>query len=144
VDGWLSLSGGRIGRAKIAPDFFGTNGPPAALRLGGGGPRPGAASTPDCDMSHVFTSGEHEIVELPDTSPWADRYVCDAREPRADIVDEAKGYVTGQRPGRGASWGREARPGTAEVWVYPNCEDARLVADVVRLDKGHTEGLEPR
>jgi hypothetical protein len=27
--------------------------------------------------------------------------------------------------------------------VYPNCRDRKLVADVVRKDKGHTEGLEP-
>ena len=35
------------------------------------------------------------------------------------------------------------RSGAAEVYVYPNCKDGRVVADVVRLDKGHTEGLEP-
>lgn len=34
-------------------------------------------------------------------------------------------------------------PGTAEVFNYPNCDDGRVVADVIRLDKGHTEGLEP-
>jgi hypothetical protein len=28
--------------------------------------------------------------------------------------------------------------------VYPGCAGGRLVADVLRLDKGHTEGLEPR
>ena len=33
---------------------------------------------------------------------------------------------------------------TCEVFEYPNCDDGRLVADVVRIDKGHTEGLEPR
>jgi hypothetical protein len=38
----------------------------------------------------------------------------------------------------------KARPGTAQVYVYPDCDDGRVVADVVRLDKGHTEGLEPR
>jgi hypothetical protein len=30
------------------------------------------------------------------------------------------------------------------VFVYPGCRDGRVVADVVRIDKGHTEGLEPR
>jgi hypothetical protein len=35
------------------------------------------------------------------------------------------------------------RPGTAEVFEYPNCKDGRIVADVVRESKGHTEGLEP-
>jgi hypothetical protein len=59
-------------------------------------------------------------------------------------VDATKGYVTGAAPGRGASWGREARPGTAEVFVYPKCKDKKVVADVLRMDKGHTEGLEPK
>ena len=36
------------------------------------------------------------------------------------------------------------RPGTSQVWVYPNARDGRVIADVVRLDKGHTEGLEPK
>jgi hypothetical protein len=29
------------------------------------------------------------------------------------------------------------------MFVYPDCRDGRVVADVVRVDKGHTEGLEP-
>ena len=28
--------------------------------------------------------------------------------------------------------------------MFPGCKDGRVVADVVRLDKGHTEGLEPK
>jgi hypothetical protein len=40
-------------------------------------------------------------------------------------------------------WGRLPRPGRAEVFLYPECRDGRVVADVVRVDKGHTEGLEP-
>jgi hypothetical protein len=30
------------------------------------------------------------------------------------------------------------------VFSYPGCRDGKVVADVVRIDKGHTEGLEPR
>jgi hypothetical protein len=142
VDGWLSLSGGRIGAAQIAPDFFGPNGPPVSADPNV--PRPGVGVMPECDISYVFATGEHEIVALPETSPLAARYHCGARERRADIVDERKGYVSAVTPGRGASWGQEARPGTARVFVYPDCDGGRLVADVVRLDKGHTEGLEPR
>jgi len=145
VDGWLSLSGGRIGRAEIPPDFFGADGPPAVLDSDDAdAPRPGFAAMPDCNISYVFATGEHEIVALPAESPLAERYGCAARERHDDIVDTRKGYVTGAAPGRGASWGREARPGTSEVWVYPGCRDDRIVADVVRIDKGHTEGLEPR
>jgi hypothetical protein len=144
VDGWLSLSGGRIGPAQIAPDFFGPDGPPPSLTpADANAPRPGVGVLPNCDLSYVFTSGEHEIVALPSASPIAERYGCTARERRADIVDERAGYVTGAAPGRGASWGLAARPGTAQVFVYPHCRDRRVVADVLRLDKGHTEGLEP-
>lgn len=144
VDGWLSLSGGRIGPAEIAPDFFGSSGPPPALASGdSNSPRPGAAVMPVCDISYIFASGQHEIVGLPETSPIAARYHCSARERRPDIVDTVKGYVSASTPGRGASWGKDARPGTAEVFVYPGCDGGRLVADVLRIDKGHTEGLEP-
>jgi len=143
VDGWLSLSGGRIGPAAIAPDFFGPSGPPPSL-TGGTGPRPGVAAMPACDISFIFTSGEKEITGLPETSPWAEKHACGARVRQRDIVDATKGYVTGAAPGRGASWGRDARPGTAEVFVYPKCRDKKVVADVLRMDKGHTEGLEPR
>jgi len=143
VDGWLSLSGGRIGRAEVAPDFFGPSGPPPAL-AGGNGPRPGVAAMPACDINFIFTSGEKEIVSLPEASPWAQQYGCSARARQKDIVDGTKGYVTGATAGRGASWGREARPGTAEVFVYPKCKGRKVVADVLRMDKGHTEGLEPK
>src|SRR5262249_37933682 len=87
---------------------------------------------------------EKEITGLPTASPLAEKYQCSARVRRSDIVDEQKGYVTGATPGRPASWGREARPGTAEVYEYPKCKSGRIVADVLRLDKGHTEGLEPK
>ena len=46
--------------------------------------------------------------------------------------------VTPARPG-----GRCPRPGVARVYAYPDAAGDRVIADVVRLDKGHTEGLEP-
>ena len=42
------------------------------------------------------------------------------------------------------AWGLSPRPGTAQVYVYPNAKGGKVIADVVRLDKGHTEGLEPK
>jgi hypothetical protein len=42
------------------------------------------------------------------------------------------------------SWGLLPAPGKAQVSVYPDCKDGRVVADAVRIDKGHTEGLEPK
>ena len=60
-----------------------------------------------------------------------------------EIVDTSPGWVTDSGRSGYPVWGREARPGTAEVFEYPDCADGRVVADVVRLDKGHTEGLEP-
>ena len=61
-------------------------------------------------------------------------------------MDTQPGYVhDGSRQDPGTkSWGLLPRPGTAEVYVYPGCRDGTVVADVVRLDKGHTEGLEPK
>ncbi|MFZ5668885.1 MAG: hypothetical protein ACOY4K_05290 [Pseudomonadota bacterium] len=143
VDGWLSLSGGRIGPAAVPPGF-GPPRPPGFVPPPDA-PRPGAAMTPACDFSYIFATGEHEIVALPETSPWAERFACGPRERRPDIVDERAGWVYDprrQNPGSPV-WGLTARPGTAQAFVYPDCRDGRLVADVVRLDKGHTEGLEP-
>ena len=102
-----------------------------------------AAELPSCDFSFIYTAGQLEIEGLPTTSPWAEKYGCGARVKRPDIVDAKSGYVTATDQSRGPSWGRHARPGTAEAFVYPNCRDGKVVADFVRLDKGHTEGLEP-
>lgn len=140
VDGMLSLSGGRIGQAQIVPGF----GPP----LADGSPPPARPRStaqetlPDCDISHIFAIGEHEIVALPDSSPWADKYNCGERT-QTEIVDTRAGWVYDSGRAGYPVWGMAARPGTAEVFEYPGCDDGRVVADVMRIDKGHTEGLEP-
>lgn len=146
VDGWLSLSGGRIGPIELPEAFFvpvsGASGPPPRMA---GGARPGRASIPDCDISFIFATGEHEMVALPETSPWAEKYGASPRVRLPDVVDDEPGQIHDTlREGRSnASWGLLPRPGTAQVYVYPNARDNHLIADVVRLDKGHTEGLEP-
>jgi hypothetical protein len=145
VDGLLSLSGGRVGQAPFVAAF----GPP---RPDGSPPEPrprgasplGSGAAPACDFSHIFTVGEYEIESLPATSPLAERYGCAARQRRPDIVDTRPGYVWDYARAGYKVWGTKARPGKAEVFVYPRCRDGRVVADVVRMDKGHTEGLEPR
>lgn len=148
VDGWLSLSGGRIGRASLVENF----GPPrtpeqreAMAKFRSrvfGQPTP----VPEFDFSHIFATGEHEILAMPETSPWADKYGAGPRKRLPDVVDTEPGQVHDTRWGEQspANWGREPRPGTSQVWVYPGGRDGRVIADVLRLDKGHTEGLEPR
>jgi hypothetical protein len=141
VDGWLSLSGGRIGQTRStfgrAPAASSNATPAAPVSA------PVAEQLPACDFSFIYTAGQLEIASLPSTSPWAEKYGCGARERRADIVDARPGYVTATDQSRGPSWGRFARPGTAEAYVYPKCRDGKVVADFIRVDKGHTEGLEP-
>jgi hypothetical protein len=147
VDGWLSLSGGRIGPIELPAWFFVPVGPlPRLPGFPSAAARPGSAATPDCDISFIFATGEHEIVALPDTSPWADKYEADSRVRLPDVIDEQPGQIYDTlREGRSNSaWGLLPRPGVARVYVYPNARGGRVIADVVRLDKGHTEGLEPR
>jgi hypothetical protein len=64
-----------------------------------------------------------------------------------DVVDSRPGYVSDSREGEARpsreGWGGAPAPGTAEVYEFPDCDNGRVVADVIRLDKGHTEGLEP-
>lgn len=151
VDGWLSLSGGRIGQAPFVVDFGPPRTPEERERMAKfmGNRRAamsGNGSTlHEADFSFIFAVGEHEITSLPETSPWAERYGAGPRQALDDVVDDAPGQVhDGRFEGRYVtSWGREARPGTAKVWVYPGARDGRVIADVVRMDKGHTEGLEP-
>ena len=108
-------------------------------------PAPGTlTSLHDCDFSFIFAVGELEIVKLPESSPWAEKYGAGPRVRMPDIVDAEPGQVHDTRPFRSAAWGREERPGTAQIYVFPNARDGRVIADVVRLDKGHTEGLEPK
>lgn len=143
VDGWLSLSGGRIG-ALERPEGFSRPPPPgqpAVARV----PR-ADREPPDTDCSFIFTCGEHEIVSLREDSPWAEKYGAGSRVRLDDIVDEEPGQIyDGLSDGRSnPGWGLRPRPGTAEVYVYPDARDGWVIADVIRLDKGHTEGLEPR
>jgi pimeloyl-ACP methyl ester carboxylesterase len=144
VDGWLSLSGGRIGPIELPDSFFPPGRPRPAMPANG--PRPGRAAAVDCDIHFIFATGEHEMVALPETSPWADKYGAGPRERLADVLDTEAGRIhdTMREGNSTPAWGLSPRPGTAEVYVYPNGRDGRLVADVVRLDKGHTEGLEPK
>lgn len=145
VDGFLSLSGGRVGGAPERPaGGFGPapqNGePPPAAPPAMPPPQP----DPTCDFSHIYATGEYEIASLPTLSAVAQKYGCGQRVEH-DIVDTKAGYIydTSRQNPATKSWGRPAAPGKAEVFEYPGCKDGRVVADVVRLDKGHTEGLEP-
>ena len=102
---------------------------------------------PSNDFSFIYETGQHEMDDkgMPETSAWAAKYHCGERVKRSDVVDTKPGYVydsTRQDPGSDG-WGHLPRPGTAEVFEYPHCDGGRVVADVVRLSKGHTEGLEP-
>lgn len=87
-----------------------------------------------------------QYESIPDEeSPLAEKYGCDARIKLPEVIDPKAGYVwdvTRQDPGS-AGWGGYPRSGRAEVYQYPNCDDDRVVADVVKLMKGHTEGYEP-
>lgn len=154
VDGWLSLSGGRLGPTPPIPaSFFAA----AAERPAGTTPRLTPADLaaaiaalqqlPTGDFSPIFETGEYELggQPLPEASPWAEKYGCSARVRRAVIVDTKPGYVWDPlHQNRGSdSWGHLPGPGSAEIFEYPGCKEGRVVADVIRHAKGHTQGLEP-
>lgn len=152
VDDFASLSGGRLGGAPARSPNVGRPRqadapPPTAPVAAATPPAAPAAPTPEpaCNFSHIYAIGEYEIVSLPDTSALATRYNCSARVRRDDVVDTEAGKTydsRSQNPGT-REWGMLPRPGTAEVYEYSGCDDGRVIADVVRLDKGHTEGFEP-
>jgi len=151
VDVRISLSGGRVGEATPAgkgfvggvPIYKSGGAPPPAPQL----PRfPAEVGPPggDCDYSFIFSNGENESIPAA-TSPLADKFGCGPRQQLADVIDPKAGYVwdaTRQDPGSDG-WGHYPKSGRALVYVFPNCKDGRVVADVVRIAKGHTEGYEP-
>ena len=160
VDGWISLSGGRLGskrsdiRAPIPSRGERPANPPpgatATSRPAGAAPALAADASilPEYEFSHIYSSGQHELTSagLPDNSKWAQKLKCGARVRRADVIDTKAGYVFDGRPQQNPNvvWGLKPKPGKAEFFVYPDCENGRIVADVIRIDKGHTEGLEPK
>ncbi|GAB1264364.1 hypothetical protein NBRC116493_12120 [Aurantivibrio infirmus] len=156
VDVRISLSGGRVG-PTITPEGsegFGFGGRPVwqsgqtqeAAPTRPRRPRPDASGPPGgaCDYSFIYSVGEYENIPAKE-SPLAEKYSCDARIEHEEVLDQKPGYVwdaTRQDPGTDA-WGHYPRSGRAKVYEYPNCKDGRVVADVVKLMKGHTEGYEP-
>jgi len=177
VDGWLSLSGGRLGGNPGRPANFGpgptgaTGAPPAAAGTTASGAAPAGApggagragatgannpmtaamaalrEPPANDFSHIYAIGQYEMDDkgVPETSEWAKKFSCGPQRKGAEIVDTKAGYVydSTRLNQLRKSWGLLPGPGKAQVYVYPDCKDGRVVADVVRIDKGHTEGLEP-
>jgi len=151
VDGWLSLSGGRLGGAPGRASFGNIGAPPAG---GGRGSAPaglpGTAALrelPTGDFSFIFATGEREMDAkgLPESSEWAVKYKCGARKGPEEIVDTKAGYIydrSRQNPPNPA-WGLLPRPGKAQIFSFTGCQGGHVVADVVRVEKGHTEGLEP-
>jgi hypothetical protein len=160
VDGWLSLSGGRLGgNPGRSATFAPTGAAPAATATAARPATPPANSAmasamaalrepPANDFSFIYETGQREVDEkgVPETSDWAKKYSCSPRRLQGEIADTKAGYVYDSsrlnmlRPG----WGLLPAPGKAQVYVFSDCKDGRVVTDVVRIDKGHTEGLEPK
>ena len=152
VDVRISLSGGRVGDVTRANKGFGAGGVPVWRSGTDTAPPPRMPNFPaetgppggECDYSFIFSNGENESIPAA-TSPLADKFQCGPREERPDILDPKAGYVwdaTRQDPGTDG-WGHYPKSGRAQIFVFPGCHDGRVVADVVRLAKGHTEGYEP-
>src|SRR5262249_12974700 len=94
VDGWLSLSGGRLGgnpgRATTSgpPGAAGTTPPPATAALAAGTAPGGMAASmaalrelPASDFSFIYETGQREMDDkgIPAASEWATKYGCGER-----------------------------------------------------------------
>jgi pimeloyl-ACP methyl ester carboxylesterase len=159
VDGWLSLSGGRLGGQ---PTRAGSFGPPRAAAAAAASPRstPSALSPsalaasaaalsklPDGEFSHIYATGQREVDDkgVPEVSEWAKHLGCGSRGAAREVIDTKPGYVYDSSRLRelNSAWGLLPAGGKAQIFAFANCKDGRIVADVVRIEKGHTEGLEP-
>lgn len=148
VDGWLSLSGGRLGGNPGRSATFSPGGAPPAANPAMAAALAALREPPVNDFSFIYETGQREVDDkgVPESSDWAKKYICGPRRAPEEIVDIKAGYVYDStrlnlmRPG----WGLLPAPGKAQVYLYPDCKDGRVVADIIRIDKGHTEGLEPK
>jgi hypothetical protein len=153
VDGWLSLSGGRLGgspgrASSFGPPRSGAAAPAATPPAGMAAAMVALREPPSSNFSFIYETGQREMDDkgMPETSAWATKLGCGARRGAEEIVDGKPGYVydgTRQNPPN-PSWGLLPAPGKAQIFSYADCKDGMVVADVVRVDKGHTEGLEPK
>lgn len=105
VDGWLSLSGGRMGPVEIPEAFYAPHRTPGQAPRPPLGPRP--ATVVHEDISFIYAIGEHEIVALPETSPLGEAMGAGPRVRLDDIVDDQAGKIYDTtREGRStAAWG---------------------------------------
>ena len=151
ADAWVVTRGGRrlslpllpLALLRLAhPAAVAARRPLVSLRL----PQHCASLPSPTSRSSTRRAGAKWMTKVPATSEWAAKYSCGAQPTPREIVDTKAGYVYDStrlnqlRPG----WGLLPAAGKAQVYLYPDCKDGRVVADVVRLDKGHTEGLEPK
>src|SRR5215470_8104928 len=102
VDGWLSLSGGRLGGQ---PGRAPTWGPPRTTAPGAtpSGVTPSSMASamaalrepPAADFSFIYETGQREMDDkgIPETSAWAAKYNCGSRRAPQEIVDTKSGYV---------------------------------------------------
>lgn len=160
LTGWVSLSGGRLGskredvRAAIPRN---SPAPPAAAPASPGatpaGPPGGLAADasvlPEKPFSFIYEAGGDEwtATGVPKESKWAQKLGCGPQSAPREVVDTKPGYVFDSRvkdADRNPVWGGKPAGGTAKIWDYPGCKDGRIVADISRLGKGHTPGLEPK
>ncbi len=99
VDGWLSLSGGRLGGNPGRASSFGPPRAPASGSATPGASTPSASSMasaiaalrepPATDFSFIYTTGQREIDDkgVPETSDWAKKYSCGQRRKPEEVVD---------------------------------------------------------
>jgi poly(3-hydroxybutyrate) depolymerase len=151
VDGFLSLSGGRLGGNPERAGSFAlprnaTSLPAALSPAALASAMAALREPPPGEFSHIYSTGEREVKgTVPETSEWAKRLNCGARSAAREVVDHKAGYVYDASRLRelNTAWGLLPAPGKAQIFEFPNCKDGHVVADVVRLEKGHTEGFEP-
>src|SRR5262249_36005393 len=142
VDGWLSLSGGRLGGQPVRAASFGPPRPAASPTAASSPVTPASMAAaagalrepPTPDFSFIYETGQREMDDkgIPETSAWAAKFNCRPRRKQEEIVDTKAGYVydgTRQNPPN-PSWGLLPAPGKAEVYVYPDCKNGLVVADV--------------
>ncbi len=136
---------GVIGPVELPASFFvPVWGPMPAGTAGRWRAAPGGRSRSPSATSRSSSRRASTRWALPEASPWAEKYGAGPRVRPLMSWTTSRGDRSTTRCGGEvhAGVGTAAPARTAQVYVCPSgARDGRVIADVVRLVKGHTEGL---
>ncbi len=122
LDGWLSLSEGRLWPTPPIPPVSSPRSMGARRKE-----HQRVVVARSLLVRNIFEAGEHELGDQSDASPWATKLGCGARARTPDVTDTKEGYVFDSTRQTPAPTPGTDCPGRAprRCIEYPKCKDGQ-------------------